>query len=200
MDQELRLKKIILYGVVMSLNQQREKKIKSFFGMYNIKSISVYNMRLIYKNLFDVHSGDTGYCPELFKAIGNSYAPFTLAAIPIGSFMPTKLMQHLHMGPEDAIKAHIDLGTPKLSVGIHWGTFMMSDEHYLAPRQVLEQVWNKYFTNEEDTSTNDDDEELHSIASSSSSTLIASSAAVTKIVNHSTKFITTAFGQTIILD
>jgi len=67
--------------------------------------------------LIPVHSGDTGYSPDLFKAIGNRYAPFTLAAIPIGSFMPTQLMQHLHMGPEDAIKAHFDLGCPLVSTG-----------------------------------------------------------------------------------
>jgi N-acyl-phosphatidylethanolamine-hydrolysing phospholipase D len=41
------------------------------------------------------------------------------------------------MGPDDAVKAHIDLKSPATSVGIHWGTFMMSDEHYLKPRQKL---------------------------------------------------------------
>lgn len=130
--------------------------------------------------------------------------------------MPTQLMQHLHMGPEDAIKAHIDLGSPTLSVGIHWGTFMMSDEHYLAPRQVLEQVWTKYFppaaaaveekTIEEAQESveveEEEEEELQSIASSSSSTtLIVTNTAVntSSIVNHSTKFITIPFGQTITL-
>lgn len=129
--------------------------------------------------------------------------------------MPTQLMQHLHMGPEDAIKAHIDLGSPTLSVGIHWGTFMMSDEHYLAPRQVLEQVWTKYFppaaaveektieeAQESVEAEEEEEEELQSIASSSSSTtLIVTNTAVntSSIVNHSTKFITIPFGQTITL-
>ncbi|KAI7892375.1 beta-lactamase superfamily domain-containing protein [Mucor mucedo] len=120
--------------------------------------------------------GDTGYSPELFKAIGDRYAPITLAAIPIGSFMPTKLMQHLHMGPEDAIKAHYDLGCPRLSVGIHWGTFMMSDEHYLAPRQVLERVWETYQAEKQDN----DMQSMNYV--------------------KDTKFTTTAFGQTVILD
>jgi N-acyl-phosphatidylethanolamine-hydrolysing phospholipase D len=138
-------------------------------------------------------SGDTGYCPELFKAIGTLYAPFKLAAIPIGSFMPTYLMQHLHMGPEDAIKAHIDLGCPRLSIGIHWGTFMMSDEHYLAPREVLDRVWESYT---KDITPVIEDEDLASIASSSSSTVVNN---ITKL-DAETKFITTAFGQTITLD
>lgn len=79
------------------------------------------------------------------------------------------------MGPEDAIKAHYDLGCPRLSVGIHWGTFMMSDEHYLAPRQVLERVWETYQSQEQD--------DMHSMN-----------------FNKETKFTTTAFGQTVILD
>lgn len=95
--------------------------------------------------------------------------------------MPTKLMQHLHMGPEDAIKAHYDLGCPRLSVGIHWGTFMMSDEHYLAPRQVLEQVWESYSLKQEQAK----EEDMRSMTCSS---------------NKNTKFTTTAFGQTVILD
>ncbi|KAG1139417.1 hypothetical protein G6F38_009848 [Rhizopus arrhizus] len=82
--------------------------------------------------------GDTGYSPELFQAIGHLYAPFTLAALPIGSYLPFKLMKHLHMGPQDAIQVHRDLRNPRLSVGIHWGTFMMSDEHYLSPKQILD--------------------------------------------------------------
>jgi N-acyl-phosphatidylethanolamine-hydrolysing phospholipase D len=148
----------------------------------------------IYKLAHPIHiSGDTGYCPELFKAIGSLYAPFKLAAIPIGSFMPTHLMQHLHMGPEDAIKAHIDLGCPHLSVGIHWGTFMMSDEHYLAPREVLDRVWSSYT---KDMMTVTEDEDLASIASSSSSTVVNN---VIRL-DAETKFITTAFGQTITLD
>lgn len=134
--------------------------------------------------------GDTGYSPDLFKAIGNLYSPFTLAAIPIGSFMPTQLMQHLHMGPEDAIKAHYDLGCPQLSVGIHWGTFMMSDEHYLAPRQVLERVWENY-TPQIDEGIEDD---LTSIASSSSSTIVVNNG------KKLTNFVTTAFGQTVVLN
>lgn len=181
MARELRLKKIIRFGAVMLSNQIITK---SFFGMYE-----VVNMR-VHRKAKCLYSGDTGYSPDLFKAIGNLYSPFTLAAIPIGSFMPTHLMQHLHMGPEDAIKAHYDLGCPQLSVGIHWGTFMMSDEHYLAPRQVLERVWENY-TPQIDEAIEDDQT---SIASSSSSTIVANSG------KKLTNFVTTAFGQTVVLN
>lgn len=158
MVQELLLKKIIHFGVALLYNH---KTIRFSFG----KSITYINHYCILLT-YTVYSGDTGYSPELFKAIGELYAPFTLAAIPIGSFMPTQLMKHLHMGPEDAIKAHIDLGFPRMSVGIHWATFMMSDEFYLAPKQILDSIWS-------DTAASAE--------------------------NSSSKFITTAFGQTIVL-
>ncbi|KAI8977889.1 beta-lactamase superfamily domain-containing protein [Pilobolus umbonatus] len=131
--------------------------------------------------------GDTGYCPELFKAIGNKYQPITLAAIPIGSFMPTTLMQHLHMGPEDAIRAHRDLGHPRLSVGIHWGTFMMSDEHYLAPRQVLNEAWRSYAEDSNRTLEANDERQSREGDMALS-------------VRKLSDFITTAFGETIIVN
>jgi hypothetical protein len=128
------------------------------------------------------------------------YAPFTLAAIPIGSFEPTHLMKHLHMGPEDAIKAHIDLGCPRLSVGIHWATFMMSDEYYLAPKEILNKTWDEYFNSTEEIT----DEDLLSIASSSSSTLVSCQQQqdnnIKRRILTESKFTTTLFGQTVCLN
>ncbi|EIE87562.1 hypothetical protein G6F46_004807 [Rhizopus delemar] len=85
--------------------------------------------------------GDTGYVPELFKAIRELYAPFTIAALPIGSYEPHNLFRSTHMNPSEAVKAHMDLGLPKLSIGIHWGTFKQSNEPYLSPCQLLSRLW-----------------------------------------------------------
>lgn len=85
--------------------------------------------------------GDTGYNQELFQTIGKLYAPFSIAAFPIGSYEPRRLMKHVHMGPDEAVRAHNDLRRPTLSIGIHWGTFMMSDEHYLDPPKKLKEAW-----------------------------------------------------------
>ncbi|KAG2234431.1 beta-lactamase superfamily domain-containing protein [Thamnidium elegans] len=74
--------------------------------------------------------GDTGYVPELFQSIRDLYAPFTLAAIPIGTFEPQSVFKSLYMSPQEAAKAHTDLGNPALSVGIHWGTFINSNENF----------------------------------------------------------------------
>ncbi|KAJ1787900.1 hypothetical protein LPJ59_005646 [Coemansia sp. RSA 2399] len=81
------------------------------------------------------HCGDTGYCPA-FKRIGQLYGPVSLAILPIGSYEPRWYMCHQHINPDDAVRIHRDLGARK-SIGVHWGTFMMSDEHYLAPPREL---------------------------------------------------------------
>jgi N-acyl-phosphatidylethanolamine-hydrolysing phospholipase D len=41
------------------------------------------------------------------------------------------------------VQAHIDLRYPTVSVGIHWGTFMMSNENYLDPPRKLREAWTK---------------------------------------------------------
>lgn len=58
------------------------------------------------------------------------------------------------MNPEEAIEAHKDLGFPTLSVGIHWGTFMTSNEPYLSPSQRLSHLWSKEEEKEEGNSSN----------------------------------------------
>jgi hypothetical protein len=146
----------------------------------------------------------------LFKAIGAAYAPFTLAALPIGSFKPEPMMQHVHMGPEDAIRVHEDLKMPRLSVGIHWGTFMMSDEHYLEPPRTLARLWqdrqdqaqpilghhhNIISQEEPELAANDDTPSTVSLSSSSSTTTNDKPAPPM----YPSQFVTTAFGETVVL-
>ncbi|KAI8987410.1 beta-lactamase superfamily domain-containing protein [Mycotypha africana] len=66
--------------------------------------------------------GSTGYVPNLFHAIFDKYGPFTLATLPMGDSGDNSTSSLIHMKPEDALKAHIDLGPPTLSVGIHWSS------------------------------------------------------------------------------
>ncbi|KAJ3286270.1 hypothetical protein HK104_009118 [Borealophlyctis nickersoniae] len=82
------------------------------------------------------HCGDTGYC-SAFKEISRRYGPVTLAALPIGSYEPRWFLRHQHVSPEEAVMIHQDLQAQH-TIGVHWGTFMMSDEHYLDPPKVLE--------------------------------------------------------------
>ncbi|KAJ2082554.1 hypothetical protein H4R24_001500 [Coemansia sp. RSA 988] len=88
------------------------------------------------------HCGDTGYCPA-FEDVGKKYGPVSLAILPIGSYEPRWYMCHQHVNPDDAVRIHKDLRAIN-SIGVHWGTFMMSDEHYLAPPRDLATACSKY--------------------------------------------------------
>jgi N-acyl-phosphatidylethanolamine-hydrolysing phospholipase D len=71
-------------------------------------------------------AGDTGYFPG-FADIGERLGPFDLAAVPIGAYEPTAMMQGSHMNPEEALRAATDLRA-KRAVAMHFGTFDLSDE------------------------------------------------------------------------
>jgi N-acyl-phosphatidylethanolamine-hydrolysing phospholipase D len=82
-------------------------------------------------------AGDSGYTPH-FKEIGERLGPFDFAAIPIGAYEPRWFMRPHHMNPEEALAAHVDVKSKK-SVGIHWGTFVLSDEALdEPPRKIAE--------------------------------------------------------------
>ncbi|BHF72179.1 hypothetical protein SprV_0401524300 [Sparganum proliferum] len=80
-------------------------------------------------------AGDTGYCAG-FKEIGAKYGPFDVAAIPIGAYKPRHALQYQHIDPAEAVKVHQDVKA-KYSIAIHWGTFALGREHYLAPKRDL---------------------------------------------------------------
>lgn len=86
-------------------------------------------------------AGDTGYGPhfqETYKKLG---AP-TLALLPIGAYEPRWFMKDMHMNPEDAVLAHLDLQS-KMSLGMHFGTFKLTDEAIDAPVKDLEMAKDK---------------------------------------------------------
>jgi N-acyl-phosphatidylethanolamine-hydrolysing phospholipase D len=78
-------------------------------------------------------SGDTGYF-DGFSRIGEGLGPFDLAAVPIGAYEPSKMMQDSHMNPEEAVRAALDLDA-KTAIAIHFGTFDLSDEPLDEPPQ-----------------------------------------------------------------
>lgn len=79
--------------------------------------------------------GDTAYC-EAFKQIGEQYGPFQMAAIPIGAYQPNWFLKYNHIHPREAIQIHKDLRSER-SMAIHWGTFKLTVEHFLEPKQLL---------------------------------------------------------------
>ena len=81
-------------------------------------------------------AGDTGYSPHFLDTKSRLGEP-DLALLPIGAYKPQWFMQTHHMNPEEAVKAHIDLGAVR-SIAMHFGTFQLSDEGINEPIDDLE--------------------------------------------------------------
>lgn len=71
-------------------------------------------------------AGDTGYHSH-FQMIYQRFGAMDLSLLPIGAYEPRWLMKEAHMNPSEAVQAHLDLQS-KQSMGIHFGTFRLTDE------------------------------------------------------------------------
>ncbi|KAI5803867.1 beta-lactamase superfamily domain-containing protein, partial [Geopyxis carbonaria] len=103
------------------------------------------------KNLY--FAGDTGYravpresegkddygeeyaslpvCPA-FTQIGELRGPFDVGLIPIGAYVPRWWYSPMHASPKDAVNIFVDTRC-KRALGMHWGTFVLTDEPVLEP-------------------------------------------------------------------
>ncbi len=84
---------------------------------------------------FVYFAGDTAFGPHFAKIRERFGAP-RLALLPIGAYEPRWFMSPVHMGPEDAVKAHHILGA-ETSIAIHHGTFQLADEGLDTPKKRL---------------------------------------------------------------
>ncbi|MEZ5661810.1 MAG: MBL fold metallo-hydrolase [Burkholderiaceae bacterium] len=87
-------------------------------------------------------AGDTGYSRD-FAEIGARFGRFDLALIPVGAYEPRWFMSDQHVNPEEAVMIHQDVGA-QLSVGVHWGTFELTDEPLDQPIGDLAAALKKY--------------------------------------------------------
>jgi L-ascorbate metabolism protein UlaG (beta-lactamase superfamily) len=84
-------------------------------------------------------AGDTAYRDDgaIFKEIGNRFGPPLVAILPIGAYAPRWFMQMQHANPQEAVRIAKDCGA-KQSLGVHWGTFSLTDEPFDEPPDHLE--------------------------------------------------------------
>jgi L-ascorbate metabolism protein UlaG (beta-lactamase superfamily) len=90
-----------------------------------------FGARLIY------FAGDTGYgTGDIFRRLRADFGPVDIALLPIGAYDPRWFMAAQHTNPAEAIAImeHLDA---RLALGIHWGTFKLTDEAREDPLRQL---------------------------------------------------------------
>ena len=75
------------------------------------------------------------HCPA-FKQIGDLRGPFDLGLIPIGAYDPRHIMSPMHANPFDSVNIFKDTKC-KRAQGIHWGTWVLTEEDVLEPPKLL---------------------------------------------------------------
>lgn len=82
-------------------------------------------------------AGDTGFGDgEHFRLARERLGPFRLALLPIGAYEPRWFMAPQHMNPAEAVAA-FELLEAEHALGIHFGTFQLTDEGHDAPVLAL---------------------------------------------------------------
>lgn len=82
-------------------------------------------------------AGDTGYGDgAIFREIRELYGAPKVAIVPIGAYEPRWFMTSQHVNPEEALRVVLDVGADH-GLGIHWGTFQLTDEPRDAPVEAL---------------------------------------------------------------
>jgi L-ascorbate metabolism protein UlaG (beta-lactamase superfamily) len=83
-------------------------------------------------------AGDTGYGGgAIFRDVQTRHGAPDVAVLPIGAYEPRWFMQGQHVNPDEAVRIMLDTGAVQ-ALGVHWGTFNLTDEPRLQPRAHLQ--------------------------------------------------------------
>ncbi|MER6830360.1 MBL fold metallo-hydrolase [Streptosporangium sp. NPDC000563] len=80
------------------------------------------------------YAGDSGYF-DGYARIGAAHGPFDLTLMPIGAY--NAAWPDIHMDPEEAVNAHLDLGGGLL-LPVHWATFALATHPWAEP---VDRLW-----------------------------------------------------------
>ena len=83
------------------------------------------------------YSGDTAWDDEMFTQINSECGAPDLGLIPIGAYEPRWFMESQHCNPAEAVKIHQAVAAHR-SLGLHWGTFQLTDEGREEPVTALD--------------------------------------------------------------
>lgn len=86
------------------------------------------------------------HCPA-FAEIGRLHGPFDLGLIPIGAYMPRFVMSSMHADPRDAVEIFRDTKCAR-GLGMHWGTWVLTEEDVLEPPRRLKEALKHHHINE----------------------------------------------------
>ena len=107
-------------------------------GVFDVNR-SLWGGFLLRRGSFKVYfTGDSGYGPH-FREIGDRLGPPDVSLLPIGAYEPRWFMKGNHINPEEAVRAHLDLGS-RLSLAMHFGTFQLTDEPIDEPAEKLREA------------------------------------------------------------
>jgi L-ascorbate metabolism protein UlaG (beta-lactamase superfamily) len=80
-------------------------------------------------------AGDSAYGTH-FRNVYEKYGAPRVSLLPIGAYEPRWLMYRMHMNPDEAVRAHLDLHSQS-SIGIHFHLIDNAGESYAAPTNDL---------------------------------------------------------------
>jgi len=86
-------------------------------------------------------AGDTAYSNH-FSIIGQEGFDIDIALMPIAPCEPRQWLKQSHIGPEEAVRAFMDLNA-KQFVPMHWGTFAFGIDSFELPINLLKHWWHQ---------------------------------------------------------
>ena len=107
-------------------------RFETLWGGHVVERIAPSN-EATYRFFF---AGDTGYAPTFRELIHARFPHFDFAAIPIGAYEPNQFLRAQHVNPAEAVRIHRELDVAQ-SLGIHWGTFTLTNEGFDQPPRDL---------------------------------------------------------------
>jgi N-acyl-phosphatidylethanolamine-hydrolysing phospholipase D len=91
-------------------------------------------------------AGDSALHPE-FGEVSRRAGPFDVVLMPIGAYDPRWFMRAVHADPEEAVEAYDAIAraqpsaAPPIMIGMHWGTFVLTDEPVDEPPRRARDAW-----------------------------------------------------------